>query len=176
MSAEAGSAHPAPAGTFFLAGTVQGARAGAELADQSYRAAPAARIAARRPGAVIHDPGALMRAWLAEHPGALAAHAALAATPTVHRAGLAPEPLALTAAFHRLTRLAAESEVCVAWLPGHEPSMGTAAEMLSAHRAGRTVVAVTAMRQNLAVLACATVIVPDLDAFDAWLAHPEDGG
>ncbi|MBC3991567.1 hypothetical protein H8N00_22340 [Streptomyces sp. AC563] len=64
----------------------------------------------------------------------------------------------------------------MAWLPGHEPSTGTAAEVLSAHRAGRTVVTVTALRQNLAVLACATVIVPDLDAFDAWLAHPEGGG
>ncbi|WEV24373.1 hypothetical protein OYE22_03515 [Streptomyces sp. 71268] len=87
-----------------------------------------------------------------------------------------PELLALTATFHRLTRLAAESDVCVAWLPGHEPSMGTAAEMLSAHRAGRSVVAVTAMRQNLAVLACATVIVPGLDAFDAWLAQSEGVG
>ncbi|MFF5717201.1 hypothetical protein [Streptomyces buecherae] len=68
----------------------------------------------------------------------------------------------------------------MAWLPAHEPGMGMgmgmAAEMLSAHRAGRTVVAVTAMRQNLAVLACATLIVPGLDAFDAWLAHPEAGG
>ncbi|MBC3981546.1 hypothetical protein H8N01_02900 [Streptomyces sp. AC536] len=87
MSTEAGPAHPPPAGTFFLAGTMRGAHAGAEVADQSYRAALAARIAARRPGAVVHAPGALTRAWLAEHPGA---HAALAATPSVRRAGLAP--------------------------------------------------------------------------------------
>ncbi|MDV9178010.1 hypothetical protein R6V09_48805 [Streptomyces sp. W16] len=51
--------------------------------------------------------------------------------------------------------------------------MGTACEMFSAWQAGRTVVAVTPMRQNLAVLACAHHVLPGLDAFEAWLA---DGG
>ncbi|GGU09263.1 hypothetical protein [Streptomyces violascens] len=59
----------------------------------------------------------------------------------------------------------------MAWLPGHEPSMGTAAEMLSAYRAGRTVVSITAMCQNLAVLACPTVTLPDLPAFQERLGR-----
>ncbi|MGP4051919.1 hypothetical protein ACTWQR_48910 [Streptomyces sp. 2A115] len=156
--------------SFFLAGTMQGARSGSNLIDQSYRAALTKCIRAHRPGAVIHDPGALMAEWEAAHRADVrAAHAALRDMPTVHRSELTPELVDLTDMFHRLTRLASSSDVCVAWLPGHEPSMGTATEMLSAFRAGRTVVSITAMRQNLAVLACSTVILPDLPAFTQWL-------
>ncbi|KOU35897.1 hypothetical protein [Streptomyces sp. WM6378] len=158
--------------SFFLAGTMQGARTGSNLVDQSYRAALTSTILDGRPDAVIHDPGALMAQWEAECQGDVrAAHAALSELPAVHRSELAPELLALTEMFHHLTRLAATSDVCVAWLPGHEPSMGTAAEMLSAYRAGRTVVSITAMCQNLAVLACSTVILPNLPAFREWLAR-----
>ncbi|MET8726838.1 MULTISPECIES: hypothetical protein [Streptomyces] len=156
--------------SFFLAGTMQGARTGSNLVDQSYRAALTASIRAHRPGAVIHDPGVLMAEWEAAHPADIrAAHAELTGADTLHRSELAPELVDLTDMFHELTLLAASSDVCVAWLPGHEPSMGTAAEMLSAFRAGRTVVSITAMRQNLAVLACSTVILPDLPAFTQWL-------
>ncbi|MFJ2741492.1 hypothetical protein ACIO3O_17710 [Streptomyces sp. NPDC087440] len=156
--------------SYFLAGTMQGARTGAHLTDQSYREQLTDCLRARRPDAVINDPGVVMAEWLGSHPADVrAAHAALADQPVVRHDELAPELRELTELFHRLTRLAAESDVCVAWLPGHEPSMGTAAEMLSAHRAGRTVVTITDMRQNLAVLSCSTVILPDLAAFTAWL-------
>ncbi|PVC99840.1 hypothetical protein SAMN02745831_05801 [Streptomyces sp. PgraA7] len=156
--------------SFFLAGTMQGARTGSHLIDQSYRSALASCIREQHPAAVIHDPGALMADWEAGHPADVrASHASLVDLPAVHRAELPPELVDLTDMFHRLTLLAARSDVCVAWLPGHEPSMGTAAEMLSAFRAGRTVVSITAMRQNLAVLACSTVILPDLAAFTEWL-------
>ncbi|MBL1093914.1 hypothetical protein ACWCXK_35655 [Streptomyces sp. NPDC001739] len=159
-----------PARSYFLAGTMQGARTGADLTDQSYRQRLTEALRARRPDAVIHDPGVVMAEWLASHPADVrAAHAALADRKVLHHDELAKELRELTDLFHRLTRLAADSDVCVAWLPGHEPSMGTAAEMLSAHRAGRTVVAITDMRQNLAVLSCSTVILPDLDAFTDWL-------
>ncbi|WP_369213815.1 hypothetical protein [Streptomyces flavofungini] len=156
--------------SYFLAGTMQGARTGAHLTDQSYRELLTGALRARRPDAVINDPGVVMAEWLGSHPADVrAAHAALADRPILRHADLAPELRELTALFHRLTELAAESDVCVAWLPGHEPSMGTAAEMLSAHRAGRTVVSITDMRQNLAVLSCSTVILPDLAAFTDWL-------
>ncbi|MEV5975421.1 hypothetical protein [Streptomyces sp. NPDC052114] len=167
---------PGTAPSFFLAGTMQGARTGSNLIDQSYRAALTSAIRAHRPDAVIHDPGVLMAEWEAAHPADIrAAHARLTAVRSVHRAELAPELVDLTEMFHELTLLAARSDVCVAWLPGHEPSMGTAAEMLSAYRAGRTVVAITAMRQNLAVLACSTVILPDLPAFTQWLDRAAAG-
>ncbi|MEV6683373.1 hypothetical protein AB0N09_41965 [Streptomyces erythrochromogenes] len=160
---------PPLARSYFLAGTMQGARTGSDLVDQTYRERLTAALLARRPGAVVNDPGVVMAEWLAAHPGARPAHAALADRAVLHHDRLAPELRELTVLFHRLTELAAASDVCVAWLPGHEASMGTAAEMLSAHRAGRTVVSITDMRQNLAVLSCSTVILPDLDAFTDWL-------
>lgn len=156
--------------SYFLAGVMQGARGGAVLADQSYREQLRRTILEHRPDAVVHEPGRLMQEWIGAHEQAiLTGHAALADTPEIHRDMLDPAVALLTATFHRLTELAAECDVCVAWLPDHEPSMGTAAEMLSAHRGGATVVAVTTMRQNLAVLSCSDVILPDLAAFERWL-------
>lgn len=161
--------------SYFLAGLMQGARSGADLADQSYRDRLRRSILERHPDALVHDPHVLMREWIGEHEQAIRqAHAALAATPELHRAAHDPAVSALIDTFHRLTEVAAESDVCVAWLPQHEPSMGTAAEMLSAHRSGTTVVAITEMRQNLAVLACSDVILPDLAAFERWLKEEDD--
>ncbi len=161
--------------SYFLAGVMQGGRRGADYADQGYRTDLRAAIAKHRPGALIHDPFELLRDWLGPDEDVIRQeHAALADMTTVHREKLGPALTELIDAFHRLTRLAADSEVCVAWLPEHEPSMGTAAEMYSACQAGRTVVAITAMRQNLAVLACASVILPDLAAFTDWLAEGGD--
>ncbi|MFE9775284.1 hypothetical protein ACFYOV_27120 [Streptomyces sp. NPDC005931] len=163
--------------SYFLAGVMQGARPGARLADQSYRDRLRRGILERHPDAVVHDPHALMREWIGAHEQAIRQqHAALADASVVYRSAHDPAVTALVDTFHRLTRVAADSDVCVAWLPDHEPSMGTAAEMLSAHRAGTTVVAVTAMRQNLAVLACSDVILPDIAAFERWLWEEEDAG
>lgn len=160
--------------SYFLAGVMQGARGGADLADQGYRDELRRTILAHDPDSVVHDPGLLMREWIGEHEDAIrAGHAALADVPVVRRESHDPAVRLLVDTFHRLTRLAGDSDVCVAWLPGHEPSMGTAAEMLSAHRAGSTVVAVTGMRQNLAVLSCSDVIVPDLAAFERWLMQED---
>jgi hypothetical protein len=156
--------------SFFLAGVMQGARRGADLADQDYRATLRSLIQERFPDALIHDPGEVMWREM-QHSRELIrdAHAALQNVGSIRREELTPPLQELVAMFHRLTQLAAESDVCVAWLPNHEPSMGTAAEMLSAWRAGSKVVAITGMRQNLAVLACSSMIVPDLDGFAAWL-------
>ncbi|MFF8288530.1 hypothetical protein ACF068_04750 [Streptomyces sp. NPDC016309] len=161
--------------SYFLAGLMQGARPGAHLADQGYRDRLRRSILERHPDAVVHDPHALMRDWIGDREEAVRrGHAALADAPEVRRSAHDPAVTALIDTFHRLTRVAAASDVCVAWLPDHEPSMGTAAEMLSAHRAGTTVVAITEMRQNLAVLACSDVILPDVPAFERWLKE-EDG-
>ncbi|MFC3995980.1 hypothetical protein ACFOVU_08645 [Nocardiopsis sediminis] len=161
--------------SFFLAGVMQGSRQGAELADQGYRARLGGLIRHRHPDAVVNDPGELMDGWLGDRTDAIrASHGALAGRAVVRREDLDDGLTELVAVFHRLTDLAAASDVCVAWLPGHQASMGTAAEMYSAHRAGRTVVAITPMRQNLAVLACSSVVLPDEDAFARWLAG-DDG-
>ncbi|MFI0450307.1 hypothetical protein [Actinomadura sp. 6N118] len=161
--------------SFFLAGVMQGARSGAAYADQGYRGALRTEIARYRPDAVVHDPFDLMRDWIgAQEQLIRREHAELADRPIVQRDKAGPGLTALIDTFHRLARTAAASDVCVAWLPEHEPSMGTAVEMHSACLADRTVVAITQMRQNLAVLACTSVILPDLEAFGDWLAHGGD--
>lgn len=71
--------------------------------------------------------------------------------------------------FHRLTALAAGSEVCVAWLPDRETVADAAAELQTAHRAGATVVAITGETDDFLVRAFATVVLPDLAAFTDWV-------
>lgn len=71
--------------------------------------------------------------------------------------------------FHRLTGLAAGSDVCVALLPDKESAADAVAEMQAAHRGGATVVAITGETDDFVVRAFATVVLPDLDAFTDWL-------
>jgi hypothetical protein len=71
--------------------------------------------------------------------------------------------------FHRLTALAATSETCVAWLPTRETITDAAAELQTAHRANTTVVAITTEPDDFLIHAFATVVVPDLAAFTAWV-------
>jgi hypothetical protein len=156
--------------SFFVAGVMQGSRRGADLAQQDYRQALRARILERHPDAIVRDPGEIMwREMTHSRDSIRRDHAALISSTSWRQADLSPPLTELVGMFHRLVDLAAESDVCVAWLPDHEPSMGTAAEMFGAYRAGRTVVAITSMRQNLAVLACSTIILPDGEAFSRWL-------
>jgi hypothetical protein len=71
--------------------------------------------------------------------------------------------------FHRLTALAATSEVCVAWLPTRETVTDAAAELQTAHRANATVVAITSEPDDFLIRAFATVVLPDLRAFTKWV-------
>lgn len=65
-------------------------------------------------------------------------------------------------------RRAAEADVVIAWLP--QASMGTAIEMYVAARAGAVVVAITPMAANWVIRTYADAILPDLDAFERFLA------
>ncbi|WP_413105009.1 hypothetical protein [Streptomyces sp. Inha503] len=161
--------------SFFLAGVMQGSRRAIDASDQSYRVLLRRTIERLRPDAVVHDPHELVLTRYGERvPQLRRALEAVAEEPVVARDRLAPEVLELLGVFHEMTRLAADSDVCVVWLPGHEPSMGTAAEMYGAFTAGRTVVTITDMRYNVAVLSCSTVILPDVAAFSDWLAKDGD--
>jgi hypothetical protein len=168
----------AEARSFFLAGVMQGSRPGADMVDQGYRNELRTIIGELCPDAEVRDPAELMAAWIGpEAQTVRAAHARLAAAGTVLHEELEPSLGLLTSVFDRLVRVSADSDVCVAWLPDQEASMGTAVEMWAAHARGRTVVAVSPMRQNLAVLACSDAVVPTVDAFSALLrrarfAHP----
>lgn len=66
---------------------------------------------------------------------------------------------------------AAGSDVVICWLPS--ASMGTGLEMYLAHKAGAVVVAITPMAANWVVRAYSDRILPDLDAFEAFLAAGE---
>lgn len=71
--------------------------------------------------------------------------------------------------FHRLTALAATSEVCVAWLPTRETIGDAATELRTAHHGNTTVVAITSDPDDFLIYAFATVVVPDLTAFTEWV-------
>jgi hypothetical protein len=71
--------------------------------------------------------------------------------------------------FHRLTALAAASQVCVAWLPNRETVADAAAELQAAHRGGATVVAITGETDDFLVRAFVSVVLPDLAAFTDWV-------
>ncbi|MDH6222497.1 hypothetical protein [Streptomyces pseudovenezuelae] len=161
--------------SFFLAGVMQGSRRAIDATDQSYRAALRGTIEETCPASVVHDPHELVLERYGDRvPEFRQALTAVADTPVVVRGRLDPQVLELLDTFHEMARLAAASDICVVWLPGHEPSMGTAAEMYAAFTAGRTVVTITDMRYNVAVLSCSTVILPDLATFSDWLAKEGD--
>lgn len=150
---------------------MQGSRPGADELDQGYREAQRAAILEVYPDARIYCPRELMVEWLLDRADELrAAHGALADTPHVERTDHDPGVQILVRTFWALCRLAGDVNVLVAYLPNHEASMGTAVEMHSAHLRGRPVVAITEMRQNLAILSLASVITPDMDGFRALLA------
>lgn len=161
--------------TFFIAGTMQGSRRGDAQIDQAYRDQIRETVLAVFPDANVRCPGQYMQQTLAEHEMEIRlAHAALVQQESVQRADYTAPLMRLTDVFHTLVDLSADSDVCIAFLPDHEASMGTAAEMFAAFRAGKTVIAVTNMRQNLCVLACSHVIVPDMSALKTVLRQLKD--
>lgn len=135
----------AAARSYYLVGLTNGLRQDAAVA-RARRLAEAIR--AERPDAVVYDP--------AESWPAAADHE-------------------LVSEFHRLAGLAAESDVCVAWVPDRDSLAAAAAELQTACRAGRTVVVITGVPGEFLVRAFASVVLPDLDAFAEWLEYEEGG-
>jgi hypothetical protein len=64
---------------------------------------------------------------------------------------------------------AAAADVLIAYLP--EASMGTAAEIWRAYEAGKPVYVLSPMIHNWMLWTTATRILPDWDAFEAFIAH-----
>jgi len=127
--------------SFYLVGLTQGVRRGTRAAAVDPRKRLAGAIRALHPNAVVHDP---VDAWDRTRDQA-------------------------PAEFHRLTGLAASSDVCVAWLPDQEAAADAVAEVQAAHRGGATVVVITGETDDFVVRAFATVVLPDMDAFTDWL-------
>lgn len=132
--------HPAAQRSFYLVGLTSGVRSGVRDADRDLRTRLADTIRAHDGKAVVHDP---VEAWYDGPAG--------------------------RAEFHRLTALAAGSEVCVAWLPDRERIADSVAEVQAASRGGSTVVVITDATDDFLVRTFASVVLPDLDAFANWL-------
>ena len=66
---------------------------------------------------------------------------------------------------------AREADVVICWLP--EASMGTAIEMYVAAKAGAVVISITPMVANWVIRTYSDRILPDLDAFEQFLAGGE---
>ena len=72
--------------------------------------------------------------------------------------------------FHH-NQLAAKSDVLIAYLP--EASMGTAVEMWEAHRAGKTILAITPLAHNWVVRFLSHHVFRDLEEFEASVRSGE---
>ncbi len=154
----------------FIAGTMQGSRRGAAQLTQGYREAIRHLVLTHFPKANVLCPEQYMQQHLASDEEAIRNdHAALASFVDIDATALSRPLQKLTGIFHELVDAAAASDMCIAWLPDHEASMGTAVEMYAAWRAGVPVIAVTEMRQNLAILSCASLILPDLVSLGGYL-------
>jgi len=128
----------------FIAGIMQGSRQDRFIEDQAYRQAIAAAVRSYDPAAEIVDP-------IEIHPSAVDYGEDQAKATLVE-----------------LAELACRADLVVAYAP--RASMGTAVEMWEAFRAGVPVVAITPMTANWVILYTAAVVVPDLDAFQEWVA------
>lgn len=156
--------------SFFIAGTMQGSRKGSAQVDQAYRQRISETITKVFPGAVINCPAAVMERKLrSREPELRQAHQRLTQQSSVNTSEFDPSLKMLTGVFHELVDLAADSDVCIAYLPDHEASMGTAVEMFAANRNDKTVIAITGMVQNLAVMSCASIIIPSIDDLERTL-------
>jgi hypothetical protein len=160
----------------FVAGTIQGASNGLAVEDQSYRQVIPTIVSSVFPEAECFDPSAPVLQQLATRETATAVRSFIEAGPVVVRTSdLGAEAQQLRRTFIDMAEEVASCDLCIAYLPGSTPSMGTAMEMYAARSAGVPIVAVTRMTGNLAVVAVSTIIAPDLDSLRDALLIVRDG-
>ncbi len=128
----------------FIAGIMQGSRLDHYIGDQDYRHIITQAILERHPEAEIVDPNEL-------HPD-----------------GVAYDDELAKATLLQMAALASQANLVVAYAP--EASMGTAIEIWQAFRAGVPVITISPMAANWVVRHLSDVVLPNLDAFRAWLA------
>jgi hypothetical protein len=128
----------------FIGGIMQGSRLDRFIDDQDYRRVIAEAIHARHPEVEIVDPNEL-------HPNGVDYGDEQARATLLH-----------------MFELAGQADLVVAYAP--EASMGTAIEMWQAFQAGAPVVTISPMEANWVVRHLSSALLPDLDAFRAWVA------
>jgi len=129
----------------FIAGIMQGSRLDRYIDTQNYRQIIAEAILAHHPGWSIVDPNEL-------HPN-----------------GVDYDDDTAKATLLELASLAGQADLVVAFAP--KASMGTAIEMWEGFRAGKPLVTISPMAANWVVRHLSDVVLPDLDAFRAWVAE-----
>lgn len=129
----------------FIAGIMQGSRAGTSITAQTYRDQIASVIRTHVPRAEILDPNHL-------HPD-----------------GVSYNREKASRTFVEMCELAAQADALVAYVP--QASMGTAVEMWQAYRAGVPVYAISPLVDNWVVFSLSSAIFPDIAAFAAFVAE-----
>ena len=157
--------------TFFIAGAIQGSRQSTIGMNQEYRAALQKTITGHISDATVVCPLALlMERFAGRLEQAVSAYEQETTGENLDAQAYGPIVSEIRAAFCELTEIAARSDVLIAYLPDHEASMGTAMEMWSAYSHGRPVIAITSMTKNLSIIATSDIVLPSIEAFEAFLA------
>lgn len=128
----------------FIGGVMQGSSRAMEVCDQGYRDQIAEIVCRHHPDTEIVDPF------------------------QVHPDGVTYDRERAVRTFLGLLDVAAGADVLIAYLP--YASLGTAMEIWRACEAGKPVIAISPMNQNWALWATTQHIVPDLEAFEAFVA------
>lgn len=158
--------------TVFLAGTMQGTNHGAKLVDQTYRTIIKELLNKYYPLIKVNNPLEIMYERYGSKINLLAVLISeLSKESVIFPNEIDPQLLETTETFHDLLKLVSVSDLVIAYLPNHESSMGTAMEMLQAHKSNKPIISITDMNQNLAILATSTVIVSSLDEFETLLKN-----
>lgn len=157
--------------TFFISGTIQGSRYGIESADQSYRSVLQNVILKYYPNSIIYCPLEILRKrFSATLDQAVTAYKQETTTKILESSKYSSTVSEIRSAFADIVKLAARADVLVAYLPGHEASMGTAMEMWSAYSNDRVLITISSMFQNLAVVSTSALVIPSIEDFDRFLA------
>lgn len=155
---------------FFIAGAIQGSREGTLGVDQEYRRTLRRIIIDCYPDATIICPLALLKERFSDREDTARADFERETNSGLLNAKeYGPVVSEIRAAFCELTRVAAEADVLIAYLPDHEASMGTAMEMWSAYSHDRQVITITSMTRNLSIVATSGVVLPSIDEFESFL-------
>ena len=156
--------------SFFLAGTMQGSRPGIEVMNQGYRDELRRIISGFYPASKLLCPLEILTEKFGTRRSEMAAHYANTVSAGILEATAYDDQMKeILTAFTELVRLAATTDVVVAYIPDHEASMGTAMEIWSAYAARRVVIGISPMRHNLALVSTCAVVLPTLADFEEFL-------
>jgi hypothetical protein len=131
----------------FIAGIMQGSRRDHDIGTQDYRSIITQVLQEHHPAVEIVDPNEL-------HPD-----------------GVDYDDKKAKATLLAMVDRAGRADLVVAYAP--EASMGTAIEMWQAFQAGAPLITISPMAANWVIKHLSTVVLPDLEAFRAWVAEGE---